>query len=103
MIKINKGNIGGYIAYLYNKKHGLSAPTELIEKWKNVPSSNIDFELSKLYEHWNLKTIEIINLEKTYIEQLDSLGYKYSTRVIIIFVVVYLIIILYAIYFENIH
>ncbi|MBX9450118.1 MAG: hypothetical protein KL787_10545 [Taibaiella sp.] len=66
---ISPHNIGAFIKFLYLKKYNASAPNDLIEKWKSVPSSEIDNQLQHLFRHWNMSREEALQLQQQFLQE----------------------------------
>lgn len=69
---ISPHNIGAFIDFLYLKKYNTSAPKDLIEKWKSVPSSEINSQLQHLFRHWNMSQDESLQLQQQFLMQESS-------------------------------
>lgn len=76
---INSSNISDYISFLYAKKYNGPAPVELLERWKQVPDSEIRVQLDNLYRYWNLSADEAQGLEGLFLSQVaPTPAAKYS-------------------------
>jgi hypothetical protein len=69
---INNLNIRGYINYLYLQRNGNNAPQELLQKWSNLSTEEIQLQLQNLYASWQLQFTESNEYEKNYIQAITA-------------------------------
>lgn len=80
---INKKNIANYIQFLYQEKYNKVAPIEIINSWQKLNDLEIELNLKKLYQKWELNEVSIKLFENSFLSKKNTKA-KFNLTIIIL-------------------